>query len=399
MLLYFKFNNFYSFLDEADISFQVGQGATQSDYDFQITTTQDEMRLNKVMAVLGANGSGKTQLLKALRFLLWFISESSRQLRPNEDIPINTFAKNKKETMSFMLGFLVEKVEYRYELVIKNKRVFKESLYKKTSNQFSYLFIRSHESALFEYKQQNFLKKSLADDVNDNTSLISYSELFDIELVSKICKKLEGYKTNINRAGRVSYSHHYTYQLAEILQTNPTLKKQAEKLLCEFDTGINSLNIKEVMVFDSQTNEQELQFVPFGVHINLNENYTFELSIFEESNGTQSAFKLLGLLLPVLHNGATAIIDELDNDLHPHLLPVILDLFRSKHTNPHNAQLIFSCHTPEVFNLLNKHQIYLVEKYQQQSEAWRLDEVEGVRNDDNLYAKYMAGAFDAVPNV
>ncbi|MGI9339226.1 MAG: AAA family ATPase, partial [Psychrobacter sp.] len=65
----------------------------------------------------------------------------------------------------------------------------------------------------------------------------------------------------------------------------------------------------------------------------------------------------------------------------------------------HNAQLIFSCHTPEVFNLLNKHQIYLVEKYEQSSEAWRLDEMEGVRNDDNLYAKYMAGAFDAIPNL
>lgn len=101
----------------------------------------------------------------------------------------------------------------------------------------------------------------------------------------------------------------------------------------------------------------------------------------------------------MLHNGGIAVIDELDNDLHPHLFPEILNLFRSSHTNPHNAQLIFTCHTPEVFNILNKHQIYLVEKTDQISESWRLDEMEGVRNDDNLYAKYMAGAFSAVPNV
>ncbi|WP_230661063.1 AAA family ATPase [Psychrobacter sp. I-STPA10] len=137
--------------------------------------------------------------------------------------------------------------------------------------------------------------------------------------------------------------------------------------------------------------------MPFSIH--RYEDTEFELSFFEESNGTQSAYALLGLLLPALQTGGVAIIDELDNDLHPHLLPVIIDLFRSQHSNPHNAQLIFSCHTPEVFNLLHKHQIYLVEKYQQKSEAWRLDDVEGVRNDDNLYAKYMAGAFDAVPNV
>jgi len=94
-----------------------------------------------------------------------------------------------------------------------------------------------------------------------------------------------------------------------------------------------------------------------------------------------------------------AIIDEIDNDLHPHLLPHLIDLFKFEHTNPHQAQLIFSCHTPEVLNILKKHQIYLVQKENQESEAWRLDEVVGVRSDDNLYAKYMAGAFDAVPNV
>jgi predicted ATPase len=94
-----------------------------------------------------------------------------------------------------------------------------------------------------------------------------------------------------------------------------------------------------------------------------------------------------------------AIIDEIDNDLHPHLLPHLIDLFKFEHTNPHQAQLIFSCHTPEVLNILKKHQIYLVQKENQESEAWRLDEVVGVRADDNLYAKYMAGAFDAVPNV
>ena len=143
--------------------------------------------------------------------------------------------------------------------------------------------------------------------------------------------------------------------------------------------------------------KQQEVLLPFGVH-NVGDD-SFELMIYEESNGTQSAYSLLGLILPVLKNGGVAIIDELDNDLHPLLLPAIFDLFRSSHHNPPNAQLIFSCHPPEVFNLLNKHQIYLVEKYEQASEAWRLDEMEGIRNDDNLYAKYMAGAFDAIPNL
>jgi predicted ATPase len=81
------------------------------------------------------------------------------------------------------------------------------------------------------------------------------------------------------------------------------------------------------------------------------------------------------------------------------LLPHILDLFKHEHSNPHDAQIIFTCHTPEILNLLMKHQVYLVEKENQESEAWRLDEVTGLRADDNLYAKYMAGALSAVPNL
>ena len=53
----------------------------------------------------------------------------------------------------------------------------------------------------------------------------------------------------------------------------------------------------------------------------------------------------------------------------------------------------------EVLNILKKHQVYLVEKTNLHSEAWRLDEMSGIRVDDNLYAKYYAGALGATPNI
>jgi len=54
----------------------------------------------------------------------------------------------------------------------------------------------------------------------------------------------------------------------------------------------------------------------------------------------------------------------------------------------------------EVLNILHKSQVTLVEKSpSNQSGAWRLDRVEGIRNDHNHYAKYMAGAYGAVPEL
>ena len=93
-----------------------------------------------------------------------------------------------------------------------------------------------------------------------------------------------------------------------------------------------------------------------------------------------------------------AVIDEFENDLHPNMLEPILDLFANPSTNPHQAQLLFTCHAVEVLNLVHKSQVMLVQKNDEcESTASRLDAVEGIRSDDNLYAKYMAGAYGAVP--
>lgn len=43
--------------------------------------------------------------------------------------------------------------------------------------------------------------------------------------------------------------------------------------------------------------------------------------------------------------------------------------------------------------------MYLVEKTDLHSEVWRLDEMSGISVDDNLYAKYYAGALCATPNI
>jgi uncharacterized protein len=168
-------------------------------------------------------------------------------------------------------------------------------------------------------------------------------------------------------------------------------------LLSAWDLGLSGIDLVQIQLNPVEAPEQKSWF-PFGRHVSGKDKFSLPFNM--ESNGTQGAFVLLSRLLPVLENGGLAVIDEFENDLHPHMLEPILDLFANPATNPRGAQLIFSTHAIEVLNLVEKSQVMLVEKSADCiSTAYRLDTVEGIRNDDNFYAKYMAGAYGAVPSL
>jgi predicted ATPase len=167
-------------------------------------------------------------------------------------------------------------------------------------------------------------------------------------------------------------------------------------LLASWDLGLKDVDIREIPAASPEEPSKTVWY-PFGRHKSAQSEILLPFAV--ESSGTQAAFVLLSHLLQTLEIGGLAVIDEFENDLHPHMLEPILDLFGNPATNPHDAQLIFTCHAVEVLNLIHKSQVTLVEKSEDcESAACRLDEVEGIRNDDNYYAKYMAGAYGAIPN-
>lgn len=389
------FGNFYSFCEETIIDFSLGKKPTPSGFDIIV----DNQRYNKVIAIVGANGAGKTQLLKPLAFLSWFVSKSFLNNDPEADIPCEPHRLNVGEPSYFQLEFSLNNTDYRYELDIKNKSVEYEALFEKTSTQYSYLFKREHTEQGFQYKQKGFsFPKAQAERTRSNTSILGAAHSYDIPEAKPFIDFFERINSfNVASSGRRHIQPHSFYQSAELIHDDPEWLQIISMSLCEFDLGLSDIEIREKKSIDRNGKDRSI-FVPYGIHTT-EDKEKFELPFWEESSGTQSAFVLVIPILQTLANGGIVVIDELDNDLHPHLIPVLLEWFEFKETNPHHAQLIFTCHAPEVLNLLQKHQVYLVEKQNQRSEAWRLDEVTGLRADDNLYAKYMAGALGATPKL
>jgi predicted ATPase len=204
--------------------------------------------------------------------------------------------------------------------------------------------------------------------------------------------------SNVAQIGRVHLNFLRIVEATDIFRKNESLRKQMVSLLQDWDFGLSDIVLKETEFREMDSTEVAKHYMPFGVHTDGEREA--ERMFVAESSGTQGAYVLLSHILPALAKGGVAVIDELEADLHPRMLAPIMDLFLSQQTNPKDAQIIFTCHAAEILNLLQKPQIMLVEKDEHSySEAWRLDSVKGVRKDDNLYAKYMAGAYGAVPQV
>jgi energy-coupling factor transporter ATP-binding protein EcfA2 len=396
LLLEYSLTNFQSFLNEATVRLEMPSTSNFSNWTAE---GLDEQRVSKLLAVVGHNASGKTALLKGLSFIAWFMSESFTQIAVGSGIPVTAHFTSEGQPTVFRLLFEHEGRVWRYELSCTPERVLHEALYVKR-DRFGYVFIRD-----FDAKTNSYLtrKKDFDFSVSDiqrvrpNASVLSTAIQHESTLATSIVNSLPTQLvTNVNLAGLIP--HYLVLDGAlQNFDSNPDDRAAMNELLSRWDFGLHSIEVREIETPPESGSPQRLHLLE-GHHRIKDRDYP--LPFMFESSGTHTAFVMLSRILPVLRTGGVAVIDEFESNLHPNMLEAMLDLFGSPISNPLNAQLIFATHSAYVLNLLQKSQILLVEKNEDgESECFRLDEVEGVRTDENFSAKYLAGAYGGVPRL
>jgi AAA15 family ATPase/GTPase len=399
MIYSFGGRNFYSFRDDFEVDFRVKPQVGEREIFQQ---DSEGVHCNSVMGVFGANASGKTHLLQAIGFLQWFVLRSAQQ-KPNDPILSEMFFlftdQPDRET-SLWVEFADATNQYRYELSFDPEKVIREALSVKKSR-YNLIFERvwtGKKDKEYSLKHQDFGEQAAKIPRRKNASLISTALLLENTVARKIDAAFSSCYGNLCHMGRSeSHDPHFLnlLQTAEFFEENPDHFDWVNKRLANFDLGVDSIQIQKTKVME-EGKERE-QALPLGVHLQGKRKYL--LPLFQESRGTQALFVLLRYILPVLKSGGVAFIDEFELGLHPHMIPRLVDMFYSKKHNPNGAQLIFSCHSDYMLAHLEKYQIQLVEK-EDDGASWtyRLDEIKGVRNVDNHYAKYHAGAYGGVPD-
>lgn len=401
MIHSFSCKNFYSFGDETKVSFVVNEKAPN---DFGYFKSASGTRLSKVEAVIGSNASGKTNLLKVIPFLKWLIG-GSINLKPTDPIPLQPFmfdGKNEKQT-DLSVEFEIDGDIYIYEVSLKISKILTEELKVKNKTKEKVttkrIFYREwNESASqYNFDDKSFgLPKGFESSLRTNASVVGTAFLLNNKISQKVMNFWNNVETNVDEAGWIGdrlFPNTYQ-QLIETLiffSDNELLKKEAEKLLSRFDIGLNELEIK------TQKKEKVVTSLEARAAHFLNGEKQY-LDFKYESSGTKQLFILLHAMLQALSKGGTVVLDELDVNLHPEMVLALIDLFIQTETNPKNAQILFSTHSHLLLSKLDKYQIILVEKNEKgSSESWRLDEMSGIRADENYYSKYLAGAYGAIP--
>jgi AAA15 family ATPase/GTPase len=400
-ILRYGIKNFYSFKDEQIISFTMPKSISSSCFTYD---GDNNDCVSPILCVMGHNGSGKTNLLKPLPFIAYFLNQYVDVDGEEEyTVPLASFMNDQRDSTEIFVEYEFENENYKYEVEFFENEVAREVLSKKRTSKYSYILKRTIKDSYSEVKiknSDNYVKSIQFNNLSNKSSIIAAhitmtEEPAMMSYVKPLCRLLS---TNIRQYGKATNNRVRIIGAAQRLEKNKERFDILKETLKQLDLGVDDIVTREIEYFGDDTEKSKLVKMPMGVH-KKSDGSILELPMTRESSGTQALFIAIEQILQVIENGGIAVLDEVDSDLHPYMLKELLDLLMQQGLNTQNAQILFTSHSPEILNILNKYQVYFVEKSDCQSIAYRGSDVEGLRLDDNLYQKYMSGAIGGVPQI
>ena len=418
MLLSFTVGNFRSFKENK--TFSMKAASIQEHKDF--VRESEGSKLLPVAAVYGANSSGKSNLLSALR-MMKDVLLSSVKTNPTEKLKTDTFKLDEEHPQKptlFDIVFSTNGITYRYGFEYTETSITGEWLYTVNNDREKNLFIRNSEgigvSKDFpegkdkeEATAENRLFLSLVAQLNGKTSLAVMKWFEDLRVMS-------GARDSDFR----KYSFDYLFAdnpKAELAQTFISAMDLGFTSLRKADTEDEKNDLlnsegKPKTGFEAIFNLGWSLFPPKiqTGHKVLHKDGSFTEAFFSndemESEGTKKIINMSGPIADTLLNGGIIVIDELDAKLHPLLTKKIIGIFNSPKTNLYNAQLIFATHDTNLLSnkIFRRDQIWFAEKNREDesTDIYPLSEIKEQNGDkirnDRIYEKdYINGKYGAIP--
>jgi hypothetical protein len=402
MLYKLEIENFYSIRDRQVIDLSVAKSVPDEPGRFESIGIGLEDRVPKVIGFFGANAAGKSNVLKAISFLSWFISGGFNH-PPGSYLPFNRFLNNDFFSKPARLAIWFtgssdpqllgqeqnQSSRYCYEVSLGGPAnlpqvVLSESLkyWDYQTNRPILLFERDAEGSVKATKAFGLagFKAPLEKILRPSVSVISTLA----QLKHSPSEALWHFAQRLSSNILMKKASNDGSSIAKFYAGNPNLMMSLNQEIERIDLGVSKFELLPL----------QNMIMPALQHRGLSNPVAFDF----ESHGTVHFLEVFPLIARALEVGGIAVIDELDLSVHPIILPEILGWFYDPERNPHGAQLWFTGQNASLLEHLIKEEIFFCQKDKHGvTEVYGLSNIERVRRTDNFYRKYLDGVYGAVP--
>ena len=412
MLIGFTFKNFTSFYDE-NIFTMKSSGDTKFR---ELNTVKTKYGvLLKSAFILGANGSGKSNFIKAIDYMKSIVlAELSLQSKMISNVDNFAFYESSDKTPSlFEVEFIADDIVYEYGFELLNGEVNREYLHKKTKRK-TPVFVRTspdfndislsrdmdNVKELTKNTRRDTLFLYWANGGNNDIAMTIYRwfesiQIFDTEDTRRLLgatidyleSNKDGKENVLNLLQRADVNIlDFDIEMSEENEQNRVMNRVLKKSFVDKIPPLRTVSL---------TTKHNLYDVDWG------KSGIVSTPVIFESAGTRKLFEIAGPIIKALESGSVVFIDEIDSRLHPMLVRFLVMMFNSISKNPQNAQLI--CNTHDIMLLdedIRRDQIYFTEKDEYGvSKLYALTDFKGVRKESKLLKQYLLGAFGATPKL
>ena len=435
MLIKFVAKNIFSFNEETE--FNLFPNKTQRLPHHKISKSNVEFL--RMTAIYGANGSGKSNLIKSISLLETLIDDGEIAL-DFEDIKFKLNDDNKQIPISLGIEFYANTKIFYYTITFNNGQVLNEYLAESKKDNDILIFERNIENDIqkivfFEDYANNEKNKLFVEVLEEK--LLQKNELLISFLNSKYPEEFEDVKNAYNWFKDtlvIIKPDAKPGGIAHILDTNEELKIFANHLIPSLNTGISKIEIQKEKVEDffgdfdkkkmknitdsvkkdqdnlsvltnKETGEEATLiyennevFVKRLVtsHIN-NLGNDIEFYVGMESDGTKRLIDYIPALNGILNEDKVYLIDEIERSIHPITIKEIITKISLDKLA--KGQLIFSTHESCLLDLeiLRSDEIWFAQKdVDGSSKLYSLSDF-NIHNTANIENGYLNGRYGGIP--
>lgn len=377
MLVKLSMKNFKSFVERTEIDL-IATG-----YEILSKENKTSDNILKGAIFVGGNATGKTNIIRAIRFLLELLVWQT-------DVNLfeyKSFYSDLKKNMELEYEFKIKDSYIKYLIETDNNTIIKEKLVQDEKE----ILVRINNNSEYTNKEG---KKMQIENVQKNQSALR-AVYFENRFIDNDI--LQEWFEFLKDSVYIDQANKFVLCANQEKLTRNYFENNGKE---EFNDFLKSINYNQTVDYVSEYKNKAMQFYFQNRKeiIVLRDDMNVGLPIALESLGNQTLVEVLPQILQAVKKNCMVIIDEFSSAFHNQLEEKIIKYFMEK---SNRSQMFIVSHSTNLLTntLLRPDQIYTVDYISGKgSKLYRVSDSKP-REAQNLEKMYLSGVFNGLPNI